>query len=102
MIPAGFSTSPCLSRWTMVESDIARPAYLVPVGQGSRSAHVRPQRAADLPRDVPGVIPHDERGEAQDAVAAEGEIVVAVHVSPVLNGVYVIDAVHLDDEPGGL
>src|SRR5919108_3767370 len=36
MMPAGLSTSPCLRRWTMVESDIARPAYLVRVGQESR------------------------------------------------------------------
>src|SRR5271154_1779181 len=33
MMPRGFSTSPCLSRWTMVVSDIARSAYLLGSGQ---------------------------------------------------------------------
>src|SRR2546429_8953852 len=38
MMPAGFSTSPCRSMWTMVVSDIARPAYPVLVRPGSGSA----------------------------------------------------------------
>src|SRR5579864_8812941 len=45
MMPAGFSTSPCLSRWTMVVSDIAQPAYLVQVRHGSGYADARPQLA---------------------------------------------------------
>ena len=95
-MPAGFSTSPCLSRWTMVVSDIARPAYPVMAGL------FLPQRVADLPGHVAGVVTHDERGETQHAIAAQGEIVVAVHVRPVLGRVHVMDAVYLDDEPGGL
>src|SRR6185437_6319425 len=102
MIPAGFSTSPCLSRWTMVTSDIARPAYLVQVRQGSRSGTGEPQRPPDLPGHVVAVVPHHECREAQHAIAVQGEIVVTVHVRPVLGRVQVMDPVHLDDQPGRL
>src|ERR1700685_2045340 len=33
MTRCGFSTSPCLSRWTVVDSGIARPAYLLRSGE---------------------------------------------------------------------
>src|SRR5690242_16852325 len=99
MMPAGFSTSPCLSRCTMVESDIARPSLPSPGQTGIWIRHARPQRGPDLSRHVAGVIPHDERGEAQDAVAADGEVVVAVHVRPVLGRVHVMATVYLNNEP---
>src|ERR1035438_6864264 len=109
MTPLGFSTWPCLSRWTMVVSDIARPAYLLVVRPGSRYARTgrrsltwRPQCVADRRRYVAGVVPHDEGGESQHPVAVQGEVVVTVHIGPVLRRVQVMDAVHLDDKPGGL
>ena len=46
MTPAGFSTSPCLSRWTMVVSDIARPAYLASAGSQALSAAAAASAAA--------------------------------------------------------
>ena len=52
---AGFSTSPCLSRWTMVESDIARPAYPVLVRPGSGSATPGCSAARIFPPRSPGV-----------------------------------------------
>ena len=51
-MPAGLSTSPCLSRWTMVASDIARPAYPVPVRPGL-DPPARPDRRP-APRRRPG------------------------------------------------
>jgi hypothetical protein len=56
MMPAGFSTSPCLSRWTMVVSDMARPAYLVSLRPGSRSGRTAGTRFRTSRAAPPGAV----------------------------------------------